>query len=571
MDERFKHRLGSEGSQQSINNDGYVKIGVNSSEATLPVGDINHIVDVGDRFNVERQRSTYYRLLGTIRPLMSNVLMNITGPDSWSMFNNIEFRDQTYPPNSSTTDSEDLTYKQSVNKHLKEVDGWFGYEDPITTKQGLCSFIDMEPKRRRFSFLKDRLNSDIRNWEITTTYPSHSADTSLTNGGLLVFDKVSVEVSQRIMTAIGVPVLHNLQTGDMVRITGTNFDGDYMVQRTGFDNGDLKGYYFVIDVDPTTSFIGSNSRMSKLISGQESVYYWRIFKKIKTRVNPVIENDDYEVYPLAFSNNIYNDEVCQFAFNDDIDVSDLRDNLGRPLSELYITIIKTDSADKKGRFNGFTNIKSGIEIPYMPEVQATGSETYKMGIPDIRRIHDGGVTPTMSHTPLENNITIGSNEFFGDIVEYNKFRVKETILGEVHHRFNTIDRVGVGNPHVSGPRQEGYYYKAHNLIRIRNFSPYIEQGDASTAGIPNYAEDLGDGRFLWRDFLDIGFNEGQEDPVNYPFLNGAHYIHQNYCITLRRQDPFGFFGLYHSAPINGDPSGNLYGDNFITNQVDDVC
>jgi hypothetical protein len=145
------------------------------------------------------------------------------------------------------------------------------------------------------------------------------------------------------------------------------------------------------------------------------------------------------------------------------------------------------------------------------------------------------------------------------------------VLGEVNHRFNTEDRVGLGSGVATGPRQEGYYYKPHYKFQIRNFSTYIEQGDLSTGGIPDYAEDLGDGRWLWRDFLSIGYDEGQEDPVNYPFLNGAHYLHSNLCFTLKRQDPFGFFGLYTSQIISSDPAGDPMGDNFNTNFVQNVC
>jgi hypothetical protein len=34
------------------------------------------VINLGDRFNVERQRSSFYRILGTINP-MSNVLFNL--------------------------------------------------------------------------------------------------------------------------------------------------------------------------------------------------------------------------------------------------------------------------------------------------------------------------------------------------------------------------------------------------------------------------------------------------------------------------------------------------------------
>jgi hypothetical protein len=35
------------------------------------------VINLGDRFNVERQRSSFYRILGTINPIMSNVLFNL--------------------------------------------------------------------------------------------------------------------------------------------------------------------------------------------------------------------------------------------------------------------------------------------------------------------------------------------------------------------------------------------------------------------------------------------------------------------------------------------------------------
>ena len=456
MDDRIKHRLGGETSQKSTNVDGYMKIQVSNNEETLPVGDINHIVDVGKRFDKERQESPYYRLMGTIRPLMSNVLFNISGEGSWSSFDTTEFKDQSYPSGNSDgigtdiDDQEDLTYKESIKKHLKEIDGWFGYYNPITFGLGLCNYIDMEPKRERFSFKKDRYNDDKKNWEVSITYPSFSATTELTTdsitgyNGILIFEILPVTVGQRDMTAIAVPVLHNLQYGEIVRISGTTFDGEYVVQRIGLDNGDLKGYYFVIDTDPLLASIGTNSRMTRIIGGEPSKYYFRMFEKIKTKVEPVIETDDYEIYPLSFANNIYNDDVCQIVFNEDIDVSNLTDNLGRPLSEIYLSIIKTDGFDNNpsgGTFNGFTQVKSGINVPYMPEVQATSSSDFKLVIPDIRRIHDGVSSPTYSHNPLETGINITYGSFFGDVVEYNRYRVKETVLSEVYHRFNTDNRV----------------------------------------------------------------------------------------------------------------------------------
>lgn len=586
--ERISQRLGSETSKKSVNTDTYLKINLDGEQKVLPPAVINQLVNAGDRFNTERQRGTYYRILGTINPSITNALFNLADGQTadsytWSGFNF----------STSQTDYRffDSVYPNVLTKYLKEVDGWFGYYDPDITKAGFCLFFDMEPKRQRFSFTPDinPYHSDlgalpVKNWEMTITYPA-SVDSghTMVSNGLIMIDVIPVEVSNRQMTAIGMPCFHNLSIGDIVRISGTNgYDGDHVVIRTGLDNGDFKPYYFVIDLPPI-GVISGNSRMKKLFNGVESVYYFRKFRKIKTRSTPVIEQDDYEVYNLAFSENCFNDNIIQFTFNEDVDVSGLVDNLGRPLSELYLTMVKTNSNSL------FGNVSSGIETPFLPIMLTNNFNTYLTDIPIINRIHNGGTSPFQSHTPLESNLTIGggsinSNEFYGDLVEYNSSEVRETVLADVSHRFNTLNRE-TANQSMSyyisensttqktislGPRQEGYMYKAHNLIKIREFSTYVEQGDDFTVGIPSYAVKIDDSRYLWRDMLDIGFNQVDVTPLDYPFLNGCHYMYDNYCFTVRRQDPFNNWNLYYTN-YPADPIGVRMTDKFDFNSSEDVC
>ena len=566
-------KLNKNTSKEDVNTNTFLKLNLESKDRLLPSDEINKIINVGDRFDSERQKSTFYRLIGTIRPLISNPLFDIIGNNSWKIFNDIIFRDKTYPINNTISDDEDLNYNDSVKLNLKEINGWFGYFDPDIKKKSFCNFFDMEPTRNRFSFTPDINNNDKKNWELTITYP-YSSDTKhfIVNNGLFIFDNISVLVSNRNMIALGTPVLHNLKVGDIIRLSGTSLDNEYTVVRLGLDDGTLQGYYFVIDTAGIPITIGFNSRFKKIFAGQESEYYFRLFKKIKTRNTNPIEQDDYEIYNLAFSQNIYNDQIYQLVFNEDIDVSNLIDNLGRPLSELYLSIFKTDSSDNNF---SFTNLSSGLETPFMENLNKSNipSFSYLTNVPVIHKIHNGGLLPIPSHIPLETNITISGNSFYGDVVEYNKYTLKESILGEVNYRFNTANReiTTLSTLPAQGPRQEGYYYKAHHLIKIREFSTYIEQGDASTEGIPNYSEDLGDGRFLWRDLLPIGFNDAKEEILDYPFTNGCHYIYQNYCFALKRQDPFGLFGLYYYK-FPADPLGDSMATNFkLINSSNDVC
>jgi hypothetical protein len=602
--ERLKQRLNGFTSKKAVNDDTYLKINLNTKERLLPPDEKNKTVNAGDRFDTERNRSSYYRIIGSINPTVSNPLFNLNNNDklnafTWSTFNDISFLDTSYPKDNDVADKTDYTYQLSLKNNLLEMNGWFGHKNPDKTRSGFCNFYDMEPKRERFSFIPDTnpfsptseqaadTTTQVKNWELTITYPV-STDTThyMVNGGLLIVDKVTCTIATRPMTGFGLACKHNLKIGDIVKITGsTDFDGQRVVVRTGLDNGDLKDYYFVLDI-PNTGSIDNDTRMVKVINGIESQYYFRQFKKIKTKTTPIIETDDYETYGLGFSENIYYDKIVQFVFNEDIDVSNLTDNLGRPLSEIYLSIIKTDSNKL------FSNVSSGLETPFFEVFNNNGgSYDYLKKLPIINKIHDGGYSSTSlpfpSYTPLESNILINNNLFYGDLVEFNNNNLIEYVLGEVHHRFNTLNRETPATLEavsklqasaatlttekiVLGPRQEGYYYKAHHIMKIRNFSSYIEVGDAATVDKPTYAIDLGDGRFVWRDLLDLGFAETNIKPLDYPFLNGSHYLYDNFCFYLKRQDPFNTWDLFHTN-FPSDPIGEKLTNKFTINSEEDVC
>jgi hypothetical protein len=590
--QRTKSRLTVENSKNSVNTDTFLKINVDSEERLLPPGDIINILSSSEQFDKERQSSRLYRILGAINLTATNALFNLSNSQNsdlftWRGFNYEE--PNSIPPNYRFNNS---IYPNVIDTYLKEQNGWFGYFDPDISKTGFCNFFDMEPKRERFSFLSDTNpfngspNEPSNNWELTVTYPaSIDSGHTMVNNGLLIVDAIPVVVSNRSMTAIAIPCFHNLIIGDSVLISGTNgYDGEHVVVRTGMENGDMKPYYFIIDVPPTGTVSG-NSRMKRLFGGVESKYYFRKFRRLKTIDGNTINKNDYNIYKLGFSENYYNEPIPQFIFNDDIDVKNLKDNLGRPISELYLTVLKTRSNDLFGL------VSSGIETPYIPKLNTSETNTYLLDVPVINKIHNStNNTPFQSHIPLETNITFlnGNNDFYGDLVEYNDNQLREFVLADVTHRFNTVNRetpnqtmtyiispqTGISpivqNTVELGPRQEGYYYKPHNLIRIRQFSNYIEQGDSFTINIPDYAVMINSDRYLWRDLIDIGFTQLGDETLDYPFVNGRHYLYNNFCINLKRQDPFGIWGLYYSN-YPADPLGVTITDNFIINFTEDVC
>lgn len=595
--ERTKQRLGNQNSKESVNTNTYLSINLEGKERLLPNNEINHIIDVAEQFNKERQSCSLYKILGSINSTVSNCLFNLSDSSNqdfftYATFNNILFLSRSYPQDFDLNDEEDLTYSKSIDYYLKEKDGWFGYYDPDISKKSLCNFFDMEPKRQRFSLLPDYApyknisNVDsVKNWELTITYPSSSISNHyMVNNGLLIIDVKNITISSRNMIAFAVACKHNLSLGDIVNlnnITGLA-NGQYTVYSLGLENGDLKDYYFVIDSQNDTS-INVNSRMNKIVDGKRVNYYFRVFSKIKTKLSPVIKTDDYETYQAGFSENFFNDPVVQFVFNEEIDVSNLKDNLGRPLSEIYLTILKTSSN------NLFTEVKSGIETPYIANLNNSDVIPHLLQIPVIQKIHNGVSLPYTSHVPLETfqNPSL-PNTFYGDIVEYNNTTLLETVLADIQHRFNTYNRQQINTiqeiistttdsgqqPQQRtlnlGPRQEGYYYKAHHLIKIRDFSNYIETANNLIDEIPSYATLKDDGTYVWRDFLSIGFNDGEVKTLDYPFLNGSHYRYENYCFNLKRQDPYAQWGLLYTN-FPSDALGDRITDKFTVKNSDDVC
>lgn len=592
--DRFQQRLTKTNSKTSVNEEVGMPINLDSKVKVLPLTDVNRTLNVNDQFNKERQSSFVYRLIATTTALFNNVLFDLT---TWGTLNNL--RDESLPPNGilpvdssgDSFDIQDITFEESIDKNINLRDGWYGNLNTInlTNDKGNI-FTQFSPQANTFSFIPKNTSGVLSdNWKIKITYPSSIDDSHyVVINGLIIVDKFLSVVGGKNMLGLITPVKHGLSQGEYVDITGLNAgytNKTYRVVKTGDNLGDLSEYAFVIDVEKTpSSNIGTDSvittqtRMRRVVSGEFSKYYFRRFEAIT-------DLDDYELYPLAFAKGFYNDKKSQIAFNQDIDVGNLTDNLGRPLSELYYTFVKTDSDGV------FTKVKSGLDVPFLETLNVSTPSSPNnafTAIGDINRIHNGGSTPVVSHNPLDTDVTTSQNIFYGDVAEYNRYEVTEHILGEVKHRFNSInreasssilikDRVSGGIPTkvtttslLLGPRYEGYTYKPHHLIKIRNFSNFIEQGDSSTIGIPSYAEDLGDGRYLWRDFMDIGYNDGQ-GLLDYPFLNGSHYIHNNICINGRRQDPFNKYNLYYNTfprDIYGEEADN--GD-FKTNNGGDDC
>ena len=315
----------------------------------------------------------------------------------------------------------------------------------------------------------------------------------------------------------------------------------YFVDASGNKYYLVNGKYVNLDLD------SQHISYKKVVNGIECNYYVRIFSKVPNFKNAsAVTSSEYDIYKddsklikeyqgsdydfeshvsrLAFAKNIYGDEIGEVVFTDDIDISNLKDNLGRPLSTLYITFLKSNGGYKEWYGFGTTNRDpSSDKVTYSHCFGALtcGYETsdesiYTNGINSINKINNiGGDAMGVNVLSINKDVKEDRDEghfkepevvygvdknFYGDLCFYDEYNATEVSIQPMMYRFNTSQRESyysashdkfnvynyddivyddydisntftVKTSQVSGTnsRKEGYYYKPHYPIEIKMF------------------------------------------------------------------------------------------------------
>lgn len=226
---------------------------------------------------------------------------------------------------------------------------------------------------------------------------------------------------------------------------------------------------------------------------------------------------------IGFSKNIYGDQVCQIVFNDDIDLTGLVDNLGRPVTDIYLTLVKNNAGYKEwyeqknftssaveyshafGKVScGFVNSYESLANSSIPNVM---KNSY-----DIAGLNVGVINGKSGFTDEIDGDK--QTVFYGDICYLDRTKCEEHVLSELYFRFNTGQRemydtnfdytpfydeidgytsvkyngiLNIPEPNTKSVAQaqkclnardftrEGYIYKAHHRIAIHGLSTDYEE------------------------------------------------------------------------------------------------
>ena len=427
-----------------------------------------------------------------------------------------------------------LTYEDTINtKLLTTFDGWVGFENTSKIKSyedfpnGLelpierpimymnaGDFIDMYPSRDLYSFVPKYNNCRKRiekNWNYCITYPSSSTTVGFdniieTSNNLNALKAIEFDESIRSDNGSSQLVVysvskHGLKQGDFVNIYKKV--GEKGIPFKIIDNAEVTNVVdnFIFTTFLNTTISGDNESgvtisYKKVVNDMECDYYVRIFSKLPNfKYASGDTSSEYEIYKdnasaitlyqsseyefenhisrLAFAKNIYTDEVGQLVFTDDIDISNLKDNLGRPLTSIYITFVKNNKGYKE--WYGFDNTKVNINNENVEYSHCFGKVTCGIEMLDDEIVDDSsdeeirklintspysGFNYECIHT-LDNKkgfkvglINSGRSSsltdeeisyyedkhYYGDLCYYDNYNAIEESIQPILHRFNTAQR-----------------------------------------------------------------------------------------------------------------------------------
>lgn len=520
-----------------------LQVSLNGDRRNMVDGDRTVMLNLAERFDVERQDSSNFRISGKITNIFNNVIFGVTN------------------------------YTPFVN--------YLYYNDPIKSIE--TNIWSGYPQFDEFGFFRDKSieghvpfvskSSFTYNW---TTYLSYAFE----NVGeqTMTYFNEELSASTIFQASDGVPFViknttfngkplitfycgakHGLSDGEYVKLSfdynGENYFQVYQLGDEGY--GSESKIFSIIDLGYTGNTFGdgTSGTFKRVINrdniGETTSEYYVRKHKILTDVK------DYNLTKMGFENNPFNNDSkleysaltpnnvqrvsvkngsqsYGFTFEKDIDISQYVDNQNRPLTELFVTIINKGYMGwfNKPYQNNTTALNIGWDFNFLEDrVDSWWSQNNTNNLDNI---------PVDSYQL--NNKTFYYNrdlkvgdEILGDFCEWNNYEMVEKVLSPLVHKYNYNTTHFQTGDSLTLPN--GYLYYPHYSIRLKEYSTYIETAEEGEVdNIPDYSfySDF-EGKWRWRDIYTYGFIDDVGVGVNHPFLNNSHYPFVN--ITFLQTPP----------------------------------
>ena len=526
-----------------------IQVPIENTKKSIIEGDRTVLLNLEERFDHERQISTKFRIAGKIVNLFDNIVSGKT--------NNYQpFENELYliDPTKTVVDA----YGVLANCV------WTGY-----------------PPYDEFNFFRvsavpghiiyKSKSASTYNWSTYLTYPhsndynqimTYTDEESGTDISFQVSEGIPYTIKNRVvngknMLSFYCGYKHNIKQGDYIYlntpINGSNLLEVYSLGDQAYGNDDKILNVYNYGFTGVTISDGYMSNLKRVINPKNSgetmsKYYVRKHKTL-TDVSNVdltkmgFEQNNFPVNKKLEYSALTPNEVSRISIKDgrgtfgvsfdkDIDIISLMDNLDRPVTELFITIINKGYIGyfNKPRVDGVQPTK-GLEVGWSFNFLENSVDDWwsKINFNNKDNIDvdfydkQGDIPPGLNIRFYYNkDLPIGT-ELKGDVCEWNEFDQKETVLSPISHKFSFNTDVFKTNTDINLP--DGYTYNPHHSVKLRVYSDYIEVGDKNdVSGVPDYSFFSNyEQQWRWRDIYSYGFVDSSGNGVNYPFLNGEHY------------------------------------------------
>ena len=523
----------------------FVQVPIENTKKSIIEGDRTVLLNLEERFDHERQISTKFRVAGKVVNLFDNIVSGKT--------NNYQpFENELYLIDPTKTVVDALGVYANCD--------WKGYppydEFNFFRTSGVPGHIIYRSK-----------SASTYNWSTYLTYP-HSNDynqimeytdeESGTDISFQVSEGIPYTIKNRVvngknMLSFYCGYKHNIKQGDSIYlntpINGSNLFEVYSLGNQSYGNDDKILNVYNYGFTGVTISDGYMSNLKRVINPKNSgetmsKYYVRKHKTL-TNVSNVdltkmgFEQNNFPVnkkleYSALTPNQVERISVKDgrgtfgVSFDKDIDIISLMDNLDRPVTELFITIVNKGYI---GYFNkpSQTYPTKGLEVGWSFNFLENSVDNWwskinnnnkdNIDVDFYDRTGDNGLNVRFYYNK---DLPIGT-ELKGDICEWNEFDQKETVLSPISHKFSFNSDFFTTNANINLP--DGYTYNPHHSVKLRVYSDYIEVGDKNdVSGVPDYSFFSNyEQQWRWRDIYSYGFVDSSGNGVNYPFLNGEHY------------------------------------------------
>lgn len=572
---------------------------LSSDQRNMIEGDRNFVLNLLDQFSLEREYSTTYRPYGKIDMLYENIITGETEesrvlkymyftPDYIGCPDPVQYPTIIFagPPCLGMPPAEifdfipPLRYGLSTTSQYNSFDAYqdnwviyLSYVSDSNSGETMEFYIDYTTSPETGVQFASSDGIPCRIESITIEGKEVIRMTTPEPHGISQGEYIELQTSPTItpINPGNINILNDITTTyEVATVTYTNVESVFKVDFLGNEFANSDDYViniFTKGLDPgpapppsiPSNSVGLIKRIINIDNSGEtkSKYYTHIHKLITNSSDYTLDRTGFEVGIYNKKGRVFKNKKTPDGYGDktvileefksylwntnlDVDVDELKDNLNRPLNDLYLTIFQTNR-NLMWHYDGTANSptgygwrwnfrKNGYIDPFVDnDVHPTA-------------VFQGGPTALNGVDPLP----LSGTTYRGAFVEYNPFELKERIISEIGHSLK-FNKNGLYEPGTQGNdfNKSIYKFQPHHRIPIRKLSNTVSYEDSLFTSPPYATYSLSEDTFRWRSILPIDYFEDGNNGVEYPYLNDAHYPYLNVEFKI---EPILY--AYSSSSIN---------------------